>query len=156
MAECISSSGKTSGTVVWVQRGTGPQKGHGEWEVEQWAGQTDKQGHRSRVAGLDGSHHPQEQQEKKKLFPEGDVWEGKQSKQTEGIVHHLNDKETSCVCEASRSPRSSQPLGVELWDKCVIFFKKVIKKQKTKLKEHGYHEVTKIIFYTFNNVSFVL
>lgn len=41
-------------------RGTGPQRGHGEWEVEQWAGQTDKQGHRSRVAGLDGSHHPHE------------------------------------------------------------------------------------------------
>lgn len=104
MAECISSSGKTSGTVVWVQRGTGPQKGHGEREVEQWAGQTDKQGHRSRVAGLDGSHHPHEDQKKKKkkkLFPEGDVWEGKQSKQTKGVVHYLNDKETCGVIQVS-------------------------------------------------------
>lgn len=33
-------------------RGTGPQKGQCEWEVEQWEGQTDKQGHRSRFGWL--------------------------------------------------------------------------------------------------------
>lgn len=30
--------------------------------------------------------------EERKLFPEGGVWEGKQSKQTEGIVHYLMTK----------------------------------------------------------------
>lgn len=124
MVECISSSGKTSGTVVWVQR---------NWPLERtcWmgggaVGRPDRQTRTPEQGGRFGWVAPPTWAlRKENFFPEGGVWEGKQSKQTEGIVHYLNDQETHGVCERSQSSQSLLVVG--LYFKWVIL--KVIQKQ---------------------------
>lgn len=138
MVECISSSGKTSGTVVWVQRNWPPERT--KWMGGGAVGRPDRQTRTPEQGGRFGWVAPPTWAlGKENFFPERGVWEGKQSKQTEGIVHYLNDKETQGFCKGSQSSRS---LAVKLHFKWVI--SKVIQKEQLfscslrAVKEHRY------------------